>query len=288
MKISERAVLASLHVGSWSGKAYDSAVSEEVSEQKDASKSAGRYQKQLADAGLLRGVGGAISLARKTHERFTLPWSKDARILSTQTYQDYVKRMHQARLDVEAEADKATQLYPAYINSAENKKRLGKMFNPDDYPTPEEFRAKFHLDVEINKVPEAGDFRAELSEATVGAVVKDIERRSKARVDQALNNVFERVAEVTEKMVERLRAFDNANGKVANGFRDSLVLNIKDVADMLPSLNITGDQRIEKLRDQLLDQLVQSPDALKANEALRKATASKAEAILNRVRGYMV
>ncbi len=288
-KISERAVIAALHVGCWSGSSHDREITEEVSATHSADmKDAGRYSKQLISRKFLHHVSTHAGVARRTHRLLTLPWEDDgSRILSTVGYQAYTEQMRLKRLAFEASVGEFCEQLPSYVEEA--KRRLGSMFSLEDYPVAEVIARKFYIDVEIKPVPEAGDFRAELSEASIKAITKDIERRTDLRLEAAMNDVFQRVADVTGKMVERLRAYKPANGGPAeNNFRDSLVYNVKELADLLPTLNITGDKRLDDLQKRLLaDLVVHSPEILKDNDRLRAKTADAAEKILAKVNSYL-
>lgn len=290
-KLSERAMLATLRTGVWSGNLADRAVTEEVSEMHQAdSREAGRYSKQIVSRKFLNPVNSAARVARSTHRLLTLPWDDDGtRILSARGHDAYTEHMRKARIGFQQAVEMFLAGYPEYITEA--RKRLGTMFAEDDYPKPDELKAKFGFDVELRGVPDSSDFRVKLSDDTMKSVIKDIEKRTNARLNEALNDVFDRVAKVTEKMVEGLRAYEptgGENGKSKNTFRDSLVYNINEVAELLPVLNITGDERIEKLHTDLKAQLVEhSPEILRANDKLRRQTADKAEKILAKVKKYM-
>lgn len=290
LKLSERAILVKLRMSSWSGNMRDDEVTSEVITKHRAAKGSGGFNKKLVNSDLLRGVSGAMSRVKAAHRSLSLPWADDARITPTANYQHYSKVMRDGKADIESSVKEMLALYPAYIGSIANKDRLGSMYDPADYPTVEELEKKFGMDLEVTQVPDSADFRAQLSEASVKAVVKDIERRSNERVNAALNDVFERVAKATEHMMERLRAYvpAEAAGTSENRFHDSLIYNVKDLAELLPMLNINGDPRIDKLSQQMLEQLAaNSPDVLRVNDKLRESTAAKAEAIFKKVNGYL-
>jgi hypothetical protein len=288
MRLSERTVLTSLHIGSWTGNAIDRQVTEEVSETHSADiTGAGRYSKQLIAKRFLQQVNSKISVTRRVHRLLTLPWDDDARILSIQGYQHYTEQMRLNRLATEAAAAEFVSHYDSHIHEART--RLGSMFNREDYPAADVILKKFYIDVEIKPVPEAGDFRAELTNQSVEAITKDIERRTDQRLEAAVNDVFKRISDCAARMVERLRAYKPVEGgRAENSFKDSLVWNIKELADLLPSLNITGDKRLDDLQAKLLDDLTSnSPEILRDNERLREQTANKAEAIMKKVEKYL-
>ena len=281
--LAERAMLASLHIGVWSGKAVDRAVTEEVSETHKAdAREAGRYNKQLVAPKFLHKVGSVVSYGRSVHRTLTLPWDDDGtRILSTTGYEQYTQQMRLVRIKF----DDAVKLFinglSEYVDEA--RKRLGTMFNQDDYPSSDDIKSKFGLDVEIKGLSTAGDFRAQLSDATVKAIQKDIERRADARVEAAMKDVYQRIYNVTSKMAEKLKEFDPASSE--GRFKDSLVYNVHQLAELLPILNITNDQKLIDLQARLKRELVEhSPEILRADPKARNETQRRAEAIAAKVK----
>lgn len=288
-KLSERAMLASLHISTWSGMAIDREVTDATNEDFKAQKDAGRYNKRLVSPKFLNGISTAHSNARRVHRLLTLPWEDDGtRVLATVGYMTYTTKMKECRLKAEAEVKSFLQNPDDYIKEA--KVRLGDMFNVSDYPSSDDLKGKFDYDVEIKPMPEAGDFRAQLSDDATKAIVKDIERRSNQRLENAMNDVFSRIKETVQRMTERLREYTPAkDGNRAGGIiRDSLVYNIYELAELLPALNVTNDKRIDELRKQLQDELVEhSPEILRADAKVRAQTISKADKILKKVQSYM-
>lgn len=288
-KLSERAMLVSLHISAWSGMAIDQEVTDATNEDFKAAKDAGRYNKRLVATKFLQGISSAHSNARKVHRLLTLPWEDDGtRVLATAGYITYTSKMKECRLKAEAEVKLLKGERDNIIR--DGKIRLGDMFNPDDYPDIDEMIDKFDFDVEIKNMPDSGDFRAQLSDEHTKAIVKDIERRSNQRLEKAMNDIFVRVEDAVQKMSEKLRDYQPAkDGKKADGvIRDSLVYNINELADFLPLLNVTNDPRITQLQAQLRSELVEhSPEILRADAKVRAQTISKADKILKKVQSYM-
>jgi len=288
-KLSERAMLASLHISSWAGSAIDREVTDTVNQDFKADKKAGRYNKKLVAASFLEGVSSAHSAARTAHRTLTLPWEDDGtRVLATVGYLTYVQKMKECKRKAEDAVKEFLTSRDDYIKDA--KVRLGDMFNIDDYPSNDDLKEKFDFDVEIKPMPEAADFRAKVSDESMKAIIKDIERRSNQRLENAMNDVFQRVAEVVKKMSERLRGYQpKADGKRADGvIRDSVVYDINDLADLLPALNVTNDPRIAELAKAMKADLVEhSPEILRADTKVRQATISKADKLLAKVQKYM-
>lgn len=287
--LSERAMLATLSISTYGGMMHDKEVTEEVNASFKAEKQAGRYNKRLVHTKFFVDVAGAASVARRTHKLLTLPWEDDGtRILTTAGYLNYTAKMKECRLKFETASAEFAKGLPEYIEEA--KTRLGEMFNVADYPSEAELTDKFDFDVEIKQVPQSKDFRAHLSDDQVKTIIKDMDKRSNKRVETAMNDVFERVADLVRKMSEKLRDYTPASEgqKVKGKLHDSLVYNIHEIAEALPSLNITNDPRIEKLQEDLMKDLVEyGPQTLRGDAKIRAQTISKADKILKKVEAYM-
>ena len=288
--LSERAVLVTLSTGVWSGRSHDREVTEEASKLFKADlKEAGSFTKQLIATKFINEVAGVARSARQIHRLLTLPWMDNGtRIMSSTGFEHYSDQMRTSRLQFEARVKEFIAGMPDYIKEAQQ--RLGKMYDPEDYPSNADLKHKFSFDVEVNKVPEAADFRAKMSDASVKAIVKDIEQRTEKRVQEAMNNAFERIIDVTSKMADTLKGYEppKDGNKAKGNFQSSLITNVKEIADSLTALNITGDQRLDDLQAELLKELLEhGPEVLKDDGKLRHATAKKAEQIAKKVKSYL-
>lgn len=288
--LSERAMLVSLSITSWQGMMLDRTVTDEVNESYKADKEAGRYNKRLVAAKFLKGVSTAHSVARKIHRLYTLPWDDDGtRVLASTAYTKYMGKMREARNDVEEQVKEFLERPNDYIIEA--KGRLAQMFNAEDYPDKETLEGKFSFDVEVKPFPEASDFRVQLSNETTKAIIKDIERRSKERLEMAMEDIFLRIQEKVKHLVDKLRDYQPATKeqKASGVIRDSVVYDVFTLAnDMLPILNVTDDPRVNLLRSQMLSELAEhSPEILRVDAKVRQATITKADKMLKKLDSYL-
>lgn len=289
-KLSERTMLVTLHLSAYAGMMADAEVTAAANEAFGAEAGAGRYGKKLIAGRFLNDVSNAHNSARRTHKALTLPWQDDGtRILTTAGFLQYQQRMKTEKAAVEEAVKLFVDRLPDAIDEA--KVRLKGMFKPEDYPSAEELKGKFGFDIEYKSMPEAGDFRAQLSDEQTKHIIKDIEKRSKARVDRAMNDVWERILEMVGQLSTKLKDFKPAeNGDKPNGsIRAANLYGIHEFAkEMMPILNITEDDRMDKLRVELMTDLMShSPEILRSDTKARKETISKADAILKKVKQYM-
>jgi len=75
--------------------------------------------------------------------------------------------------------------------------------------------------------------------------------------------------------------------KAESTFRDSLVTNVADLGKLLPSLNVTGDPRIDAIATEMLKLSAVSPDSLRDDDKARAATVNAADAILSKVSDFI-
>lgn len=289
MNLDERALLVKLSIGAWSARKTDREVTMEVAESHKATSDSGYFRKQLFGKEALNQIIKIAGAARASHYTLTLPWNDDgARIITTESYQEYTKVMKVHRRNFQDAVDEFIENYDKYVK--ESKQRLGTMFKTEDYPAKELVRGKFTFDVEPAPLPNSRDFRAKVSDAETKAIIRDIERRTKDRLDAAMRDVWERVADVTGKMADKLANYKPKEGiRAPEGiFKDSLVENVRKLAETLPLLNVTNDPKMESLQKELLDQLcAYEADDLRGDAKARAVTAKKAKQIFDKVSRYM-
>ena len=113
--ITERAMLAAVHISIWTAVKHDRKVSRDVADQHGAHQGAGRYNKQLLRGAdkldELRTLAGQI---RQYFYKITLPWSDEGfRLLPANFYFDLTARMR----EFEAELRAGSRELPASLSA---------------------------------------------------------------------------------------------------------------------------------------------------------------------------
>jgi hypothetical protein len=150
-------------------------------------------------------------------------------------------------------------------------------------------KRKFSFQFNVLPMPTANDFRVELGDEETARVRSEIEESVNESIRVAMADVWARLHEVVARMKERLEAYTVADdGSVSHAFRDSIVGNIRELIDTLPTLNITEDDNLKQLAQRVNQQLCAfTPDQLRDDEAARKQTAQAAEQILTSMEAYL-
>lgn len=283
--IGDRAMLVGLHISQFNPVKTDRKITEEVAQQHGAEISMGRYAKSVIAANAvetLRKLSGEI---RKEHARRTLPWAEDgARILTSAGYTAYADWMRDANERWDAEVVKFLANWDTFV--ADARQKLNGLFDPADYPTVDQLRAKFKFRWIVRPVPEAQDFRVNLGNLEVSAIRQEMEAASAATVQNAMRDVWDRMRDVVRSMADRLKAFDQ-NAPKEHPFRDTLVTNIADLLEVLPALNLTGDQNVTRFYEEM-QALVKFPaQELRDSAWKRDDVAARADAILSQMQQFI-
>jgi hypothetical protein len=128
-----------------------------------------------------------------------------------------------------------------------------------------------------------------LGDDHVAKIRAEIAARNAELVENANRDLWQRLQEVTSRLVERLSAFDvdPVAGTRLHPFRDSLIENVRSLLEIMPRLNITGDTRIERVRQDLADKVARhDPESLREDRILRAEVVDAASGILAQMEGY--
>lgn len=287
--LASRAMVVSLSISQWSGRRLDREITDEVNQSHNAAADAGRFNKMLLPKEALAGIISVVSETRTEFLKRTLPWMDNgSRIMAADAYMAHMSWIRRQRSKFDRAVDEFIAAYPGYVNDA--RVRLNGMFKADDYPDSDVLRAKFAVDCKVLPVPTSDDFRVNMSEAQAANIRREIEEQVTEATTAAVRDIYERVAEATGRMVERLNAYRPSKGKGDKSegvFRDSLVENVRDLIAILPALNITGDPQLTEIAEKLKPLAVHDAAVLREDAAIRKDVAAEAQAILNSVAGFL-
>jgi len=289
LHLSDKTVLANFSVSRWMGHRFDRKVTDEVNKAQNAASDTGRYNKRLLPPGASSKVDAVTSAARTFHRMQTMPWMDDGvRILPATKYLEYAAKMKEFRQEFDEEVVGFLKAYPSHIETA--KKRLGKMFNAADYPSANELRKSFDWKLVILPFPDADDFRVLSQGPELDEVKADLEARVAALWDDAMKDTAERIVEVVGHMKEKLKGYKpGKGGKRAEGtFKDSLVGNVRELADLLPGFNLTNDKKLGSLITKIQKELCKhDAGLLRDDDKIRKRVAKSADEVLTAVSDFM-
>jgi Protein of unknown function (DUF3150) len=286
--LSRKAVLVSLNISTWAARKFDREVTAETNRRRGATDDAGRYNKLLIGAEHLKAIQSVVGEAREKFYRYTRPWADGTGILPNVSYAKFSTEFRALKQRFNEVADEFAANFPAYVT--ERKKALNGLFREDDYPSASEIRSKFAFDTKFANVPDAGDFRSDvLDDDTVNDIRSEIAEGERKAEGEVMAHTYHEIADVVGKMAKKLKDF-KAEGKTAKEsyFKDSLVENIRELTELLPTFNLTGDAKLAELTSRLQSELcVEDPKTLRDNDNVRVAVQKSAEEILADVEAHL-
>ena len=287
MNLNTDAMLASVRITAWSGRVYDRQASNHVAVHHDAAASAGRYNKRLLPKAAFAALTATMSNARSTHYEQTLPWDdQGARLLTVANYEHYTKLLDALRERMIRERARFIGDYEDNVEQA--RLDLGKLFRIEDYPSKEALQGKFGIRYRITPVQNADQFMAKLASDDVHRVKRDIEHQIEERLHDAVGDLYRRLGEAIERVSQRLQNDEKGKPLV---FRDSMIENIRDLVDVVPRLNIFGDDDLARLCEEVKDRIASvEPDSLRPSgnfDPLARAQVKRdADALMEKFAGY--
>ncbi len=272
-------MVVDLDVHLWEGHKHDKAATREVLAQHGADDGVGKFVKMLLEGKHFARLQTLKSRARALHAEMTLPWFDNGggRLLPSADYDSYCDKMGAIVREFNEEAvPEFVGMYPQRVNEAH--RTMGSLFQPSDYPTMAQVARKFKMSYTFFPVPTRNDWRVTLPQAQVDRLVEAHEERMVAQADTMRADLAARIRAVVQHMVDRLGAYDPESG---GRLFASTVDNIRELANVLPTLNVLNDPTITATIARLHEVSRFSHETLKASPVTRASVAQKAAAIVD-------
>ena len=248
MSIANSSMLVEMNISVWTGQKVDKGATTKVTDDAKATSDAGLFRKNLmAGTSLRKEIADYAALCRTWHNGLTLPWSdKGVRLLPTSMFFDYKKEVNARRSYFESKVTKFIEEYPNLMLAAE--RSLGDLFNPNDYPSPDEVASKFGFRLVFSPVPESNDFRIDVGNSELAELRAQYEDAYSSRVQEAMQTAWGKLHSALLAMSDKLAEPDGEKGKI---FHSTFVSNAQDLCSLLTHLNITNDPQLELARRDL-------------------------------------
>ena len=268
--LASSAMLVELNISNWAGRKKDNRASADVTSQNYAATGVANVNKKLlADNADLKAIQTHVTAMRNMHDAMTMPWSNSGlRLLPTAQYFKYTGAMS----DMENKFWGLVNAFLGKYNDAviDVQMLLGDLFSRDDYPTAEELQRKYRVHINYMPLPDAGDFRIDISNEALREVKEQYADFYTTQYNTAMNDVWTRLHKALTNMSERLDYGSKEDKKV---FRDSLVGNVNDMVELLRVCNVTSSPQMAQMADKLEEAMAGvTPDGLREDDTFRAET----------------
>ena len=254
MQLAKSAMLVSANIvnGGLLGERRDNVASLLVENTYNTAHRRTKASKYLIDR-KHKSVKQVVSASQRVREviyRYTLPWGDDkSRLLSVKLLETFREKLNPAIIELNEARENYIQHYPALVSASE--RDLGELFDRSQYPRVDQIRGLFTTKVSYWPIPESGNFIAEISAEAAKEAKEGIEREIEQRLLEATYDLVKRAKEVVSIYVDRLEKFKPAdkdnNLNQQGAFRDSLVDNVRDTANLIDRMNMTDNPQINKV-----------------------------------------
>lgn len=279
-RITEKAMLVDLDISVVGTSKKDDVITTNTQAQNGASNGSGYYLKRIIDKKYTK-FNSIASRAREYHRKTTLAWGDNGeRLLPSKLYFDYTTEMADFKAQFEAEVLSFISVYPSIL--ADMPAILGNMHDPNDYPDQASLHQHFQFETKIRPVPDADDFRVDISNDEIERIKQQISEESDKLQKEAMDELWQKLYTPVKKMADKL------SDKDAKRYHKSLIGNIVEITDILPKLNIGNDKALETLSTDIVSRLCgENIKDIKANPLVRQDMAEAAGDIAAQMQAHM-
>ena len=304
--IDEHLLEVSVTIKSWGGVKRDPKQELKIREASGATRKIGHFDKYLVSKETLATIKTIDGAWRNRSTELTLPWSDTTRVVTVAGFKKWAEEMRNFQSRRQAAVDKFCDNWPDLVEQA--RQEMNGSFNEDDYPSVGEVRARFVAEVDYFAVRRGKHLSQSKLVGQIGEMLnerqEEVEERAQQRVADAVGEVVTRIKDKLEHFSERMHAYaeipnpeygtkPRAKETIKVGtFKENTVAGLRDLVDVLPSLNIYEDPRITEVLADVAKHLTGkgTPEAyaqeLRDDDALRAKVAKKTDSILSKMSAF--
>jgi len=216
---------------------------------------------------------------------YTVPWSKGVDMLNMSIYTFVTSELRNKIAVADAAVDDLVDNWNFEVQKDYNRLHAidPSLANWDDYPTAEQVRGRFSIDVQFMPVPSEGDFRVEISDVHKSSVLRKLRDVKRSGERHVINKMLEPMIAAVEKLAVPI-------GDDGSIFRDSLIGNMVDVADRMARVNLSDDpviqQQIADLKS-IVGQYADNIDVLRNSQHVRDVASKQIGDLVTQMQGIV-
>lgn len=269
----------------------DKRVSKEVTDAKKANSKAGKFiSNLLADDPDLKAVTSYRGVIDHWVKSLTYDWGGGFDLLPNINYPRFVAEFKTHETNYNALADKLCDTFDSKVaDMAFAATGRGDLFNRADYPSKDELRGKFGIDLVFMPVP-AADFRNQIALDAVEDVTANYNKQLQTVVDTVLSKRTEMLVDFMERlshscgMTEKVKE-DGSVILRRNNLHEDTLRNAIALCDEFETFNPSTNVKLEEARVALQKVLYSiDTEKMKKSDAARITTKAQIDDILNRFR----
>jgi hypothetical protein len=244
--LSSSAMLLDLHMSVYTGRKQDKATAAEISITKNtrSAKAASVYKSLFTEDKDLEAIASYAGRVRTWLYSVTLPWADSGtRLVPTKNFFDITHELAEHEREFTRLVDVFIGNYGVKVSSQAFK--LGKLFDPKEFPDASELVNKFGLNYVFTPVPSSGDFRVDIPASATQQVIAQFEKEYSKRMQEAMREPWERLYQEIKHIKDKM--IDKEDGKPQKLYQ-SMIDNALALCETLKALNLLDDPDLEAAR----------------------------------------
>jgi len=248
----------------------------------DADMSLLKVSKTLLDSPELDAIKKADGAMRKWLYNTCLPFDMGIMLLPIGLVEKAEEKMTAYKAERAALVDKFIAAYPELCAHASV--HLGSLYQPSEYPTVEEIKAKFHFDWQYASFSVPGQLK-NISAALFQKEQQKHAESLKIAQEEITAVMRESMYKLVSHLQERLKPGDNGKAKI---LKESAVKNLNEFLESFDLRNVADDSDLKKLVDKARA-LVGGRDAsqFRSSDQLKASVLSGLDSIMDSLSGMV-
>ena len=286
ISLASSAVLVSLDINVWSATKQDRTISNEVTTAKNADESAGRYVKHLlANHPKHKAIVNYRQTIYNWLQRRTYRWNNSQELLPSIDIPKFKQEYQEHDLAFLSLIDDFIVGYDSIVSDMAFKQ--GTMFNRNDYPTAEQVRKKFGLQLYISEVP-MNDFRCNIAQDIADDLFNTYSKQTEDIINSIQSQQAERFIDVMESISHCCGVDDLGNDKTKKRkIYESTIQKAKDYCETFKGFNLSNNTSLEQARASLEKALHGvSAEDIRDSDAIRESVKEDVDSILSKFSSF--
>jgi hypothetical protein len=229
-------------------------------------------------------VGPLKAITGKMYHEYKMKstaWEDGRRLLPVEFFDSITKLHRDCSDELEKALEEFGKSYPEYKEKA--KEELGDLYDETEFPSFDEFKRKWKIRLDFFPIPESKHFVVKAEKNLINEMKKSFDEAINSKQTIAIGEVKERVFETVNKIVERISDKHMKFSRQGKEVMDS----VRELVDLLPSLNLFDDPNINKMIDDLKATLYEVTDEDLKKEDKRKKILNNTKAMLDKMADYV-
>lgn len=251
-----RNILVKIETRSVGNERKDDVASDAVANEFQTAANMGRYVKHLFDPKSLRRINNIRNQISTSMPNIGIPWKDGFYVINVSSFESFRKMCSTIRKQWDNAVAEWLKKYDAHVEEA--KTRLGKLFDPNQYPSSDVIEGYFEFRPRYKPIPHSEDLDRLILTSDDILQIEEISDSVNQEVHrltlQGMKWVWEKLHNMLERIVNRIDEGNRIN-------RNNTMLDtLRTVIQYLPQFNLTQDNDLSTIYNDLNKSVLSTVD----------------------------